>query len=169
MNRAGKINYYCGAFLSYLITNGVEPTLFEATVRSQVVKFSLRDKTYKAYVKYVGKPRMSTVGGKTFSNWDSSFTPNERENIRTGFSDGSSEAIVVTVCTTPDFDYTEFAVLPLEDALKCMGDDNINKRPRITYKLQKNGKHLKYYGTTISDKNAKKVPNCDVYFGFDQM
>lgn len=30
MREINKVDYFCGAFLSYLISNGVEPTLFEA-------------------------------------------------------------------------------------------------------------------------------------------
>ncbi len=169
MNRANKIDFYCGAFLTYLITNGVEPTLFESTDKSRVVKFSMHGKSYKAFCKYVGKPRVSTVGGKTFFNWDAGFTLNEKEYLKNGFMEAGRDHIVVTVCTTENFDYTEFAVVPLKEALNCMGDDGVNKRLRISFKRQKNGKNMRYYGTTISDTNAKKLPNCDAFFGFDQM
>ena len=39
MSRVNRIAFFCGAFLSYLITNKVEPTLFEATEKSKIVQF----------------------------------------------------------------------------------------------------------------------------------
>ena len=88
--------------------------------------------------------------------------------MKSEFHEEDTENIMVIVCTTANFDYTEFAVVPISDALNCMGDDEINKRRRISIKRQKNGKNLRYYGTAISDITAKKLTDCDTYFGFDQ-
>ena len=40
MSRINKIDYFCGAFLSYLISNNVEPTLFDAVDKSKIVNFT---------------------------------------------------------------------------------------------------------------------------------
>ena len=66
-----------------------------------------------------------------------------------------------------DFDYTEFAVIPLVDAMICLGDDSVNNTRRIVVKRQKHSKILKYYGTAISYVNAKKLKSCDEFFLFD--
>jgi len=47
-----KIDYFCGAFLSYLISNGIAPALFEAGEKSKIVKFSTNLGDYKVYIKY---------------------------------------------------------------------------------------------------------------------
>lgn len=47
-----KIDFFCGAFLSYLISNGITPALFEAGEKSKIVKFSTDAGDYKVYIKY---------------------------------------------------------------------------------------------------------------------
>lgn len=47
-----KIDFYCGAFLSYLIFNGITPALFEAGEKSRIVKFSTNLGDFKVYMKY---------------------------------------------------------------------------------------------------------------------
>ena len=163
MNKVNKIDYYSGAFLSYLNANGTEPTVLGGTEKCKVIRLSVHGKDYKVYLKYVGKPRMSTIKKKTFFNWETSFTTAERDYLKSDFSEYRSENIVVIVCTTETFDYTCFAVVPVEDALKCLGNDCINQWPRITIRRQKNGRHIKYHGTTIADRDAKKLTD----FGFD--
>ena len=37
MAKVNKVDYYCGSFLSYLIMNKVETTLFSVTEKSKVV------------------------------------------------------------------------------------------------------------------------------------
>ncbi len=49
MNRVNKIDYFSGAFQAYLTSNGVEPTLFDATDKSKVVKFSLTASSLKLF------------------------------------------------------------------------------------------------------------------------
>ena len=67
MSRINKIDFFSGAFLSYLISNGVkEPTLFEATEKSKIIKFSLRNKDYNVYLKYVSTSKQSIQKGKNY-------------------------------------------------------------------------------------------------------
>lgn len=165
MAKINKIDFYCGAFLSYIVSNHAkEPTLFEETDKSSKrIKFSLRDKDYNAYLKYVSTLKESTIKSKTYYKWDFNFTNSEREYLRSSFVESGKENIVVLVCANKDFKDTYFAILNTKNALKCME----NKLPRITIKRQKGSKYVSCYGSGISDKNALQLKyNFDEYFEF---
>lgn len=167
MARVNKIDFFCGAFLTYLITNGVEPTLFEATEKSKIVKFSLRDKDYNIYLKYVSTSKQSTKGGKEYTRWNIVFTKAEKNILDSSFVEQNKENIVVLVCTNENLKDTYFAIIPYENAVKCLGSDDINNQPRISIKRQKGSKYVTCYGTAVSDKNAFQMKyNFDEYFDF---
>ncbi len=167
MTRIGKVDFYCGAFLSYLVTNRVEPILLDATDKSKRIQFALRDQDYSVYLKYVGTGKSSEKQGKTFYKWDAVFTAAEKGVLMTEYQDKKQNNLLVIVCTTEDFKDTFFAVIPIEDALDCLGKDSINNHPRISIRRQKGSSNVSIYGTALSDKNAKIIKyDCDTYFGF---
>lgn len=168
MPKVNKIDFYCGAFLSYLISNKVEPTLFSATEKSKVVQFLLRNTDYNVYVKYVSTEKIINLKGKKYSKWDVIFQKNEREYLLKNFFRPNHQNIVVLVCANKEFKDTYFAVLSYEQALSCMGKDDINKQFRITVKHQKKSPYAYCYGTALSDDNAIAIPyNVDSFFGFN--
>lgn len=165
MTKINKIDFYCGAFLSYIISNNAkEPTLFEETEKSSKrIKFALRNKEYNAYLKYVSTLKESTLKGKTYYKWDVSFTEAERDYLQSSFVEPDKENIVVLVCTNEDFKNTYFGFLDIKDALKCMA----NEQPRITIKRQKGSKYVSCYGSGVSDENALQLKNnFDEFFEF---
>ena len=165
MTKINKIDFYCGAFLSYIVSNNAkEPTLFEETEKSSKrIKFSLRNKDYNTYLKYVSTIKESIVKGKTYYKRDINFTTSEREYLRTSFKEQNKENIVVLMCASKDFKDTYFGILSIKDALKCLE----NEQPRITIKRQKGSKYVSCYGSGISDKNALQLKyNFDEYFEF---
>ena len=167
MAKVNKIDFYCGAFLSYIISNGAEPTLFDASEKSKFIKFALRDKDYNVYLKYVGSSNETIKGGKTYYKWDILFTSAEKEILKNGFEETGKENIVVLVCANDNFKDTYFAIISLEDALKCLGDDNVNNQWRISIKRLKGSKYVDCYGTAISDTNAIRLKyDFDTYFDF---
>lgn len=160
MRRINKVDYFCGAFLSFLISNKIEPTLFEAGDNSKIVEFFIRDKAYKIFFKYSTKLRKTKVSGKEYSNWDIIFSTNE-EKIIQSFDDKNKMVAVVCVCTDEDFKNTTIAILSYTDAISCLGiqQDNMNKQRRITIKHQKSSSKIFCHGTALSDKNAISIPN----------
>jgi hypothetical protein len=62
---------FCGAFLSYLISNGISPALFEAGEKSKIVKFSTNLGDYKVYIKYSTICKLSDR--KNARKWDIPF------------------------------------------------------------------------------------------------
>lgn len=168
MARINKIDFFTGVFLSYLVSNKVkEPTLFDAVDKSKVIKFSLRDKDYNSYIKYVSKSKTSTQGGKMYSKWDVIFTEKEKDFLTYNFIEQDKNNVVILVCANENFKDTYFAVLDVEDAFKCLGNDEVNKQYRITVKRQKGSKYVDCYGTALSDKSAIQIKyNFDEVFGF---
>lgn len=167
MSRINKIDYYCGAFISYLISNKVEPTLFDAVDKSKVINFTQKNADYNAYLKYVSTCKDSKVAGKEQTLWNVNFSEAENAYIRTKFKQDNRENIVVLICAKPTLQETCIAILALEDALGCLGSDNINSQRRISVKYKKGARYLECYGTGILDTQAKKIKhNFDEYFGF---
>lgn len=160
-----KVDFYCGAFLSYLITNKVEPTLFEAGDKSKILRFTIGKNDYKAFLKYSTKPNVSTKADKISTRWDTIFTEKDLRFLRT-YSEENRQNIVVIVCTDGKMKNTFFAVIDYTDAQLCLGDDSVNKERRISITHLKGSDKINVYGTAISDKNAfQTVFNCDSCFG----
>jgi len=167
MSRINKIDYFCGAFLSYLISNNVEPTLFDAVDKSKIVNFTQKNTDYNAYLKYVSTCAERKVAGKEHTLWSVHFSEAENDYIRSKFKKDDRENIVVLVCAKPNLKETCVAVLSLDDALECLGSDTKNNQRRISVKFKKGSWYLECYGTAIPDTRAKKVKhNFDEYFGF---
>lgn len=168
MARINKIDFFTGVFLSYLVSNKVkEPTLFDAVDKSKVIKFSLRDNDYNAYIKYVSKSKKSTQGGKTYTKWDVIFTEKEKDFLTDSFIETDKNNVVVLVCANENFKDTYFAVLDVAEAFRCLGNDEINKQYRISVKRQKGSKYVDCYGTALSDEKAIQIKyNFDEIFGF---
>lgn len=167
MTKINKIDFYCGAFLSYIVSNNAkEPTLFEETEKSSKrIKFSLRNKDYNAYLKYVSTSKISKVKGKLYTTWNIYFTESEREYLKTEFSEQDKENIVILVCANKDFKDTYFGILDIQNALKCMQ----NEQPRISIKRQKGSKYVYCYGSGIADENAIQLKyDFDEFFDFNR-
>lgn len=49
MAKINKVDFFCGAFLSYLVSNGVEPTLFEVTEKSKKIQFTAKSSDYNIF------------------------------------------------------------------------------------------------------------------------
>lgn len=168
MARINKIDFFSGAFLSYLVSNKVkEPTLFDASEKHKRLKFTLRDKEYNAYLKYAGNSKTITKSGKAFRSWSVTFTESEKILLNTSFAEENKENIIVLVCANEDFKDTYFALISLKDALRCLGNDNVNKQTNIVVKRQKGSKYVFCHGTALSEEKAIQLKyNFDEFFEF---
>ena len=168
MAKVNKVDFYCGAFLSYLISNKVEPTLFNANEKSKVVQFLLKNTDYNVYVKYVSAGKLLNIKGKQHTRWEVIFQKNERDYLVNDFCKSNFKNIVVLVCANKDFKDTYFAILTYDQAIQCLGNDAINNQFRISVKHQKKSPNAYCYGTALSDNNAIAIPyNVDTFFGFN--
>lgn len=158
----GKANYYCGAFSTYLISNNVEPVLFDAGKDSTMIRFSIGPKDYKAFIKYSASPSKTKSG----TQWNISFTEKEQKRLDE-FAEAGRENIVVIVCAIPGSAQKIFSVFPQATATACLGNDSVNKGRRISVYHKKNSHKLQVYGTAVDKKMAYYIPRCcDEYFGF---
>lgn len=168
MAKVNKVDFYCGAFLSYLISNKVEPTLFNANEKSKVVQFLLKNTDYNVYVKYVSAGKLFNIKGKQHTRWEVIFQKSERDYLVNDFCKSNFKNIVVLVCANKDFKDTYFAILTYDQAIQCLGNDAINNQFRISVKHQKKSPNAYCYGTALSDNNAIAIPyNVDTFFGFN--
>lgn len=127
----------------------------------------MRDKDYNAYIKYVSKSKLSTLNGRIYTKWDITFTERERDYLINHYFEDDKCNIVVLVCANENFKDTYFAILDYKDALRCIGNDEVNKQYRITVKRQKGSKYVDCYGTAISSEKAFQIKyNFDEFFEF---
>ena len=169
MREINKVDYFCGAFLSYLISNGVEPTLFEAGEKSKIVEFTIRDSIYKVFCKYSTKKKTVTKQGKSYDTWNVGFAEKELALLE-NFGDNSKKVAIVCICTDEKLKNADVAVIPYEDACKCLGlmQDEINKQRVITVRHLKGSSKLLCHGTGLSQDNAIEIPhNFEKFFGLE--
>lgn len=171
MNKINKLDFYCGAFLSYLIGNGCgEPTLFDVTDKSKIINFMLRNKNYNLFLKYSGTSTSITRRGKKHKRWNVTFTQKDMEYLHTSFIKDDSENLILIVCTNESLKDTYFGILNHADAIKCLGAlDGINKQHRMVLNRQKGSKYVHCHGTALSDEAPIKIEyNYNKVFGFDE-
>lgn len=149
-----KIDFFCGAFLSYLISNGITPALFEAGEKSKIVKFSTDAGDYKVYIKYSTSCKVSDR--KNTRKWDVLFTKKEMEIIHS-FPEPDRKLFFVLVCTDSDLKYNEIAVLDYKSGLLCLGEDSVNKERRISVIHRKNSPYMLCYGTAVSENHGVRI------------
>lgn len=158
-----KVDFYCGAFLSYLITNKIAPTLFEAGENYKTVKFETNCGNYKVYIKY----SRSCKGFKNGTRkWDIYFTDNEMSYIeKFEEMENNKKLLFALVCTDPKMRENEIAVVDYKDGLRCLGNDPINETRRITIIHKKSSPYMTCYGTAIDEVDGLQIyRDCDKYF-----
>ena len=170
MATINKVDFFCGAFLSYIVCNGVkEPTLFEAQEKSKIVKFALKNKDFNVYIKYTTSGTDKIKKDVRYTNWSISFSNKERDFLMDSFSETGKENLVVLVCTNPEMNDNYFAVLKPEAVLKCLGDDAVNTSRNITLKKKRTRgtSYVSCHGTALDESNAISIEyNIDNVFGF---
>ena len=120
MKKINQIDYYCGAFLTRLIANKIEPMLFEAGENSRIVEFTIRSVTYKVYFKYAASKATKEKDGKTIDKWGLTFTLTELAILK-DFLEENKKIYLVFFCTDKELKDAGIAVLEYEEACKCLG------------------------------------------------
>jgi hypothetical protein len=149
-----KIDYFCGAFLSYLISNGIASALFEAGEKSKIVKFSTNLGDYKVYFKYSTICKSS--GRKNTRKWDVLFTKKEMDILK-DFPEQNRKHYFVLVCTDINMRENEVAVLDYDSGLMCLGRDSVNKERRISVVHKKGSPYMNCYGTARSKNQGIQI------------
>lgn len=169
-----KEDFYCGAFLSFLLNNGIKPALFEEGVvdNRKIYDFTTDKDDFRVYVKFSEKPASkSEIKGSCI--WNFPFTDRQLQEIKNLHID-KRKIYFVFICGSMPFNETKIATVSYEDVLQCIELNPLDKYKSqgIKIRLQKNGRSFQVYGTLRSDKinqidNTLKIPTTytDSLFG----
>ncbi|OBY11857.1 hypothetical protein [Clostridium paraputrificum] len=164
MNLA-KDDFYCGAFLSYLVNGKAVPALFDEVEDKtrKIYKVTTNKLMYTAYVKSCTKP-LKSKGGES-NLWTFSFTERQIDEISNISNDVEHQLFkFVFICGQEKLNESTIAVISFDELLKCIDIDRVHKyKPQnVMIRYYKGQKAFRVYGTTrdeISDgkENALRI------------
>ena len=157
-----KSDFYFGAFEFQLTNKLLKPIMIiDRSESSRTIHLETNQGRYNVFIKYSSKPRSATP---TTRRWDFSCAAKELEKIDS-IANYEGKNLVALVCSEPPLTNTEIAVLDIDKAKTCLGNDSMNKTRRISVSANKGSHHLCCYGTAVSDRNALKTSrNLDKHF-----
>lgn len=170
-------DFYCGAFLSFLLNNGVVPALFEERIdiNRKIYDFTTNKGDFRVYVKFSEKPS-SESEKKCSSIWNFPFTDSQIDEIKE-LNLGQRNLYFVFVCGRSSLNKSRIAVIPQDIIFQCI---DINRKDKykgqsVKIRLVKNSWDFDIYGTARADKFEGKdntfkvrVKNIDELFGKEQ-
>lgn len=176
--RITREDFYCGAFLSYLLNNGIVPALFDdkSDLNRKVYDFTTDKGDFRVYVKCSERPS-SESDNKSSAIWSFPFTENQIDEIKS-LNDGRKQLYFAFVCGRPEFYKSRIAVIPEDIVLQCIDVTRSNKYKQqcIKVKLAKGEWNFSVYGTARADKDKAtgqdtsfkvRVKNIDDLFAKD--
>lgn len=168
MYTINKLDYFVGAFVSYVVSKEVAPALFDGTDDSKIVAFATNSDEYTVYLKYSTAVKTTFPKGKITRKWNIFFT-NKDMDILVKNRNNANTTYVVLICAEPNLRQTEICVIDIKKALLCLGEDAVNKQKRITVTHSKGSPNLQYYGS-MKDKqdSISVIKNFDTYFNFEK-
>ncbi len=170
-------DFYCGAFLSYLLNNGIVPALFDERVdiNRKIYDFTTNKGDFRVYVKCSENPS-SESDSKGSSIWNFPFTESQIDEIKT-LKSNKRDLYFVFVCGRQSFNKSKIAVIPHDVIYQCIDINRTDKYKgqSVKIKLIKGHWDFDVYGTARADKinnidNTIKVrvKNIDELFGKEE-
>lgn len=170
-------DFYCGAFLSFLLNNGITPALFEERVdiNRKIYDFKINKGDFRVYVKCSENPS-SESDLKSSSIWNFPFTEGQIDEIKY-IESVNRKLYFVFVCGRSSLNKSRIAVIPEDIISQCIDVNRTDKYKSQSVKIRiiKGHREFDVYGTARSDKlNAKdntlkvRVKNIDELFGREQ-
>lgn len=151
-----KEDFYCGAFLSYLLNNKIVPALFEEKEdpNRKIFDFGTDTGDYRVYVKSSEKPS-SNSRSDTYNIWTFPFTDNQIDEI-TELKKKTKEKkfLFVFICGQSKLSKSKIAVIPNEVVFQCIDNKRQDKykQQNIRIRLIKSHWDFDIYGTAREDK-----------------
>ncbi|MCD2348245.1 hypothetical protein [Clostridium guangxiense] len=147
-------DFYCGAFLSYLLNNGIVPALFEERIDSnrKIYDFATDDGDFRVYVKFSENPS-SESDSKSSQIWNFPFTDKQIEEIKT-IEECSRKLYFIFVCGRKALNKSRISVVYKDIIFKCIDLKRIDKykNQSIKVRLIKGHRDFDIYGTARADK-----------------
>lgn len=169
-----KEDFYCGAFLSFLLNKGIHPTLFEGRtdINRKIYDFSTNEGDFRTYIKCTEKPS-SESQSKDSNIWNFPFTESQIDEIKNIEADNRN-LYFVFVCGNSSLNKSKIAVIYKDKIFKCIDLNREDKYKSQSIKIRfiKHHRNFDVYGTAWSDKlkerdNTLKVSikNIEEIFG----
>ena len=151
-----KDDFYCGAFLSYLLNNKIVPALFEDKndQNRKIYDFVTDTGDYRVYVKSSEKPS-SNSRNDTCNIWTFPFTDIQIDEIRElNINTKEKEFLFVFICGQFKLCSSKIAVIPSESVFQCIDTKRQDKykKQNIKIRLKKSHWDFDIYGTARDDK-----------------
>ncbi|WP_353893748.1 hypothetical protein PRVXH_000509 [Proteinivorax hydrogeniformans] len=173
-----KGDFYCGAFLSFLLNNGIMPALFEERIdiNRKIYDFTTNKDDFRVYVKYSEKPS-SESESKGSSIWNFPFTDIQLDEIKDIRSTDNKKLYFAFVCGRLSLNKSRIALISHDIVLQCIELNRTAKYKDQSVKIRLIKGHWNFdvYGTKRADKlegqdNTLKVrvKNMDEIFGIKQ-
>lgn len=151
-----KEDFYSGAFLSYLLNNGIVPALFDEnnTEGRKIYDFTTDKGDFRVYVKYIAAPT-SKSEIKNQRTWSFPFTDVQIDEIRELEKYNSRLIKFIFICGLKKLNGSKIAIADISDVFQCIDINRTDKYKAQAVKIRYIKKHRNFdmYGTARSDKN----------------
>lgn len=150
-----KEDFYCGAFLSFLLNNGIVPALFEerTDANRKIYKFTTNKDDFIIYVKYTESPSSeSKTKGSTI--WNFPFTEIQLDEIKDIKTADNRKLYFIFVCGKTSLNRSRIAVVSKDIIFQCidLNREDKYKSQSIKVRLLKGHWNFDVYGTARADK-----------------
>ncbi|MCI2046885.1 MAG: hypothetical protein LKJ90_04125 [Faecalibacterium sp.] len=112
MSKLKEADFYYGAILSHLFTNGICPMMIEGGSDRQVYEFTTNQEDFKLFAKYRSMPIVTLQDG--YSSWQFSFSPSDISELKTYIGDAKHLSVGL-VCGNEPLNKSEIAILHKEE------------------------------------------------------
>ncbi len=147
-------DFYCGAFLSFLLNNEIVPALFEERIdiNRKIYDFTTDKGDFRVYVKFTENPS-SESESKGSSIWNFPFTESQIDEIKS-LEIYNRNLYFVFVCGRSSLNKSKIAVIHKDIIFKCIdvNREDKYKSQSVKVRLIKGHWNFDVYGTAIADK-----------------
>lgn len=147
-------DFYCGAFLSVLLNNGIVPALFEERTDSsrKIYDFTTDKGDFRVYVKFSEKPSSRSESKGSYI-WNFPFTDSQIDEIE-NMEANDRILYFIFVCGRKSLNKSRIAVVPKEVISQCVDFKRIQKYKSQSIKIRLIKGHWDFdiYGTARADK-----------------
>ena len=148
-----KDDFYCGAFLSCLLNNGIVPALFDIREDNsrKIFDFATDTGDFRIYVKSSDSPSSTNKKNRS-AIWSFPFTQMQIDEIN-NICFGNRKLYFAFICGDEKLNKSKIAIATDEVIFKCIDTNRYEKYKQQSIKIRFIKGHWDYdfYGTALSD------------------